>query len=144
MNSPKKRQWIQVTVGIIGGLCLLGLAYALDSWREYANAYYTETFRHLFEIYASHVLGNILLSAAIVGWAWFVLTKCSLNKWLYLVIILPGLVVTFYPLIYYLPAVSILYVAYRLSPAFQIYLTGGIVATVGIVKMLFQGKPPGT
>jgi hypothetical protein len=66
-----------------------------------------------------------------------------LNKWLYLVFILPGLVVTLYPLINFLPDGSILFAAYRLSPAFQIYLTGGIVAMVGIVKIIFQAKQPG-
>jgi hypothetical protein len=136
----RNRQLIHGIVVVVGSLLILGLAYAVDSWREYTRVYYSETFSHLLEISFSYVLGNLLLSAAVVSWSWFVLTKGNLRKWLYLILIIPGLIITLYPIIYFSPVGSILYVAYRLSPAFQIYLTGGIIATVGIVKVIFQGK----
>jgi hypothetical protein len=142
MMNPivKNRQRLHGIVVVVGSLLILGLAYAADSWREYARAYYSETFSQLFEISFSYALGNLLLSAAIVSWSWFVLTKGNLRKWFYLIFIIPGLIITLYPIIYFSPVGSGLYVAYRLSPAFQIYLTGGIIATVGIVKIIFQDK----
>jgi hypothetical protein len=135
----KNRRLINTVISISGMLLLIALAYGLDAWRESNNRYYTETFKHLYEIYWSYVIGNLVLSTAIVIWSWFVLVKVDLEKWIYAIFICIGLLITIYPILYFTP-IGVLDIAYRLSPAFQVYLTCGIIAMVGFLKGFIQRK----
>ena len=49
--------------------------------------------------------------------------------------------VTIYPVLYFTD-LGVLYVAYRLSPVFQIYLASGIIAMTGFLKLIMQQKKP--
>ena len=122
-------------------LLLLALAYGIDSWREYTDRYYQETFSHGFEIHLSYVIANLLLAGAIVLWLWVVFVRVDLDKWVYAVFVCTGLLISIYPIIYFTD-LSVLYVAYRLSPAFQIYLTSGIIAMAGVLKLITMQKKP--
>jgi hypothetical protein len=135
----KNRRLINTITSISGMLLSISLAYGVDAWREYTDRYYSETFRHLYEIHWSYVIANLLLSAVVVIWSWFVLVKVDLQKWVYAIFICIGLLITIYPILYFTP-VGVLYFAYRLSPAFQVYLTSGIITMIGILKIIIQRK----
>jgi hypothetical protein len=122
-------------------LLLLALAYGIDSLRQYTDRYYQETFSHGFEIHLSYVITNLLLSGAIVLWLWFVFVRVDLDKWVYAIFVCTGLLITIYPIIYFTD-LGVLYVAYRLSPIFQIYLTSGIIAMAGVLKLITTHKKP--
>ena len=122
-----KRRSVTAIISVGGMLLLLALAYGIDSWREYTDRYYQETFSHGFEIHLSYVIANLLLAGAIVLWLWFVFVRVDLDKWVYAVFVCTGLLISIYPIIYFTD-LGVLYVAFRLSPAFQIYLTSGIIA----------------
>jgi hypothetical protein len=116
-------------------LLLLALAYEIDSLRQYTDRYYQETFSYGFEIHLSYVITNLILSGAIVLWLWFVFAKVDLDKWVYAIFVCTGLLITIYPIIYFTD-LGVLYVSYRLSPIFQIYLASGIIAMAGVLKLI--------
>jgi hypothetical protein len=135
------RRSVNAIISISGMLLLLALAYGIDSLRQYTDRYYQETFSHGFEIHLSYVITNLLLSGAIVLWLWFVFVRVDLDKWVYAIFVCTGLLITIYPIIYFTD-LGVLYVAYRLSPIFQIYLTSGIIAMAGVLKLITTHKKP--
>ncbi len=135
------RRSVNILVSIGGMLLLLALAYGIDSLREYTDRYFLETFSHGFEIHLSYVVTNLLLAAAIILWLWFGVIRESLEKWVYIIFVCIGLVISIYPILYF-TNFGILFIAYRLSPGFQIYLTAGIVAMAGILRLTVIQKKP--
>jgi hypothetical protein len=135
----KDHRSINTVIAISGMFLLIALAYGLDTWREFTSQYYSSTFSHSLEISWSLVIGNLLLSAAIVVWSWFVLSKVDIGKWACAIFICAGLLITIYPVLYFSP-LGTLQSAYLLSPAFQVYLTSGIITMVGILKGIFVYK----
>ena len=136
-----KQRLVNVVISIGGMLLLLVLAYGADSLREYTDRYYAETFSHGYEIHWSYVIANLLLSGVIVFWMWFVFVKAEVGKWVYAVFVCIGLLITIYPVLYFTDF-GVLYIAYRLSPVFQIYLIGGIIAMTGILKLTIAQRKP--
>ena len=70
---------------------------------------------------------------------WFIITRMEISKWANAVIIAMGLLISLYPVLYFTP-LGVLHLTYRLSPQFQIYLTSGIVAVLGFIKLIRPGK----
>jgi hypothetical protein len=133
------RRSVNAIISISGMLLVLALAYGIDSLRQYTDRYYQETFSHGFEIHLSYVITNLLLSGAIILWLWFVFARVDFDKWVYAIFVCTGLLITIYPIIYFTD-LGVLYVAYRLSPSFQIYLASGIIAMAGVLKLITTQK----
>ncbi len=135
------RRYVNILISIGGMLLLLALAYGIDSLREYTDRYFLETFSHGLEIHLSYVVTNLLLAAAIILWLWFGVIREYLNKWVYIIFVCIGLLISIYPVLY-ITNFGIFFKAYRFSPGFQIYLTGGIVAMSGILRLTVLQKKP--
>jgi hypothetical protein len=135
----KNQRVVNVMISIGGMLLLLALAYGTDSLREYTDRYCAETFSHGYEIHWLYVVTNLVLSGTTVLWLWFVLVKAQSEKWVYVVFICIGLLITIYPVLYFTD-LGVLYLAYRLSPVFQIYLSSGIIAMAGVLKLIMVQK----
>jgi hypothetical protein len=135
----KSRQSLYLMIAFVGMLLLIVFAYGIDSWREYTKAYYSETFSNLFEIKLSYVITNIVLSALICAWSWFVIVKLNQKRWKYLILLIPGILITMSPLLYFSP-IGFLYFTDRISPEFQIFLTSGIITMIGLLKIAIRNN----
>jgi len=132
MKGEKTRS---VVFTFTGMLLILTLAYIFDLWREYTSNYFLETSNNLYGIYWSYLITTFILSFSIMYWSWIIIEKVEIQKWMYIILIIPSLIIILYPILFYSPQ-GLPYWIYRLTPSSQVYLISGIIIMIAILKIV--------
>jgi hypothetical protein len=140
------RKPLQSTVvSILGLIVVLGIAWCSDAVRQYYNIKNFDVRTVIFANFWGYPLIVLLFAALMLILAWFVLIQAPKNAWICLVFLVIGLLIVFYPALYYVPAIGLPSIDVLLNPTSNLFSSGGFIAIIGLIALIFRsGKRTGS
>ncbi len=128
---------------IIGLIIVLGMAWGLDDIMAALARRNAQTFTLPYLILWSHVLGSLLLAAALLLLFWYTLNRAPRRAWLAALYVLVGLFFALFPVLYFVPAIGGWMPVFFVAPmtALNSYTTmaGSFIAFTGLLMPLLSG-----
>jgi len=124
---------------ICGLIVVLGLGWGCDRLMQFMRYVNTQTFSLNITILWAFALVAVLLPAAWLLLAWFVLIRAPRNIWVSLIFLLCGSIIVASPVLYFTPGLGLwLSTILQVDPTTYLFSSGGFVAVLGVLGLILR------
>ncbi len=136
--NNRNRKYIGL-FSVVGLIVVLAIAWGLDALLTYLR-HLGPTLALFTVVLWAQPLGSLLLAALLLLLFWFMLTRAPRNVWIAALYLLVGLYLTFFLLLYYVPAIGSwlppVFYGMLLSVNSYTSLAGSFIAVIGLFMLI--------
>ena len=139
----EKPDYLSMIRPVAGLLVVLGAAWGLDAVMKFLQYVNAQTFSLPLVILWSYTLAGLCLAALLLLQFWFMLVKAPARAWVFMLYLLVGAFIVFYPSLYLTPGLAGWLPdlpAFAYSNTMYLFTAGGFVAITGLFGLILRRK----